>query len=51
MTAELRAADGVWNPQGISVLEIENGLIAGIEAFLDPSLLPRFGVPVGHDFR
>lgn len=45
VTAELRAEDGTWVPQGISVLETEGGQIVGIDAFLDPALLPRFGVP------
>jgi hypothetical protein len=29
------------------VLEIEEGQIVGIDAFLDPALLPRFGVLAG----
>lgn len=45
VTIEVRAEDGRWIPHGISVLEIEDGEIAGIDAFLDPTLLPRFGVP------
>jgi RNA polymerase sigma-70 factor (ECF subfamily) len=45
VTIEVRAADGDWVPEGISVLEIEEGGIASIDAFLDPTLLPRFGVP------
>jgi RNA polymerase sigma-70 factor, ECF subfamily len=45
VTIELRAADGTWIPHGISVLEIEDGQIAGIDAFLDPALVPRFGAP------
>ena len=48
VTIELRAEDGTWIPHGISVLEIEEGGIVGIDAFLDPTLLPRFGVPAGH---
>jgi RNA polymerase sigma-70 factor (ECF subfamily) len=44
VTIELRAEDGSWTPHGISVLEIEKGQIVGIDAFLDPTLLPRFGV-------
>jgi RNA polymerase sigma-70 factor, ECF subfamily len=47
VTIEVRAEDGTWIPHGISVLEIEEGQIAGIDAFLDPKLLPRFGIPVG----
>ena len=42
VTAELRAGDGTLTPQGISVLEIEGDRIVGIDAFLDPALLPRF---------
>ena len=47
VTIELRAEDGNWVPHGISVLEIEGGQIAGIEAFLDATLVPRFGAPAG----
>ena len=32
-----------WVPHGISVLEIEDGRIVGIDSFIKPSLLPRFG--------
>jgi RNA polymerase sigma-70 factor (ECF subfamily) len=32
-------------PHGIQVLEIRDGLVAGIVAFLDPGLLPLFGLP------
>ena len=45
VTIEVRAEDDTWTPEGISVLRIEAGQIAGIDAFLDPALLPRFGVP------
>ncbi len=45
VTIEVRAKDGTWIPHGISVLEIEEGQIVGIDAFLDPVLVPRFGVP------
>jgi hypothetical protein len=44
VTAELLNDDGTLTPQGISVLHIEDRRIVGIEAFLDPTLLPRFGV-------
>jgi RNA polymerase sigma-70 factor (ECF subfamily) len=47
VTIEARAEDGTWIPHGIAVLEIEEERIAGIDAFLDPSLLPLFGVPAG----
>jgi RNA polymerase sigma-70 factor (ECF subfamily) len=43
-TVQLRAEDGTWIPHGVGVLEIEEGRIVRIEAFLDPTLLARFGV-------
>jgi RNA polymerase sigma-70 factor (ECF subfamily) len=43
VTIELRAEDGTWIPHGLSVLEIEERRIVGIDAFLDPTLPPRFG--------
>jgi RNA polymerase sigma-70 factor, ECF subfamily len=49
VTIEVRADDGTWIPHGISVLEIEEGQIARIDAFLDPALVPRFGVPSGRE--
>lgn len=45
-TIELRGEDGAWIPHGVAVLRIDAGQIAGIDAFLDPALLPRFGIPV-----
>jgi RNA polymerase sigma-70 factor (ECF subfamily) len=45
VTIEVRADDGTWIPHGISLLEIRAGQISGIEAFLDPALLPRFAFP------
>jgi RNA polymerase sigma-70 factor (ECF subfamily) len=45
VTIELKTEDGTFIPHGISVLEIEEGKIVGIDAFLKPSLLPRFGFP------
>jgi RNA polymerase sigma-70 factor (ECF subfamily) len=45
VTIEVRAGDGLWMAHGIAVLEIEQGQVAGIDAFLDPALLPRFGLP------
>jgi RNA polymerase sigma-70 factor (ECF subfamily) len=47
VTIEVRAEDGAWIPHGVSVLEIDEGQIVGIDAFLDPTLLPWFGVPAG----
>ena len=45
VTIEVRAEDDTWVPHGVSLLEIEGAQIVGIDAFLDPALLPRFGVP------
>lgn len=47
VTIEVRADDGTWTPEGISLLEIENGQIAGINAFLDPTLVAKFGGSIG----
>jgi RNA polymerase sigma-70 factor (ECF subfamily) len=47
VTIEVRAADGTWIPHGIAVLAIEKGQIAAIDAFLDPTLVARFGVAAG----
>ncbi len=47
VTIEVRAEDGAWVPHGVSVLEVEDARIVGIDAFLDPGLLPRFGVVAG----
>jgi RNA polymerase sigma-70 factor, ECF subfamily len=41
----LRTDDRGRVPHGLSVLEIEDGQIVGIDAFIDPALLPRFGFP------
>jgi RNA polymerase sigma-70 factor, ECF subfamily len=46
VTIEMRAGDDRWTPYGVSVLRIEDGQIAAIDAFLDPALPRRFGVPV-----
>ncbi|HEV2980215.1 MAG TPA: sigma-70 family RNA polymerase sigma factor, partial [Solirubrobacteraceae bacterium] len=43
VTIELRGQDGSWLPHGVSVLEVEGEQIVGIEAFLDPALVARFG--------
>jgi RNA polymerase sigma-70 factor (ECF subfamily) len=47
VTIEVRGEDDVWVPHGVSVLEVEDRHIVGIEAFLDPELAQRFGVIVG----
>jgi RNA polymerase sigma-70 factor (ECF subfamily) len=38
-------ADGGVSPHGILVLEISGEAIVGIDAFINPTLLPRFGLP------
>lgn len=43
VTINVEAPDGRLIPHGISVLVIEDGRIVGIDAFLKPALLPRFG--------
>jgi RNA polymerase sigma-70 factor, ECF subfamily len=48
-TVQLRAEDGTWIPHGVGVLGIDAGQIVAIDAFLDPALLPRFGVPGRHE--
>jgi RNA polymerase sigma-70 factor (ECF subfamily) len=40
-----RTEDRGLIPHGITVLEIENGEVVAIEAFIDPGLPERFGVP------
>ncbi|MGO9909531.1 MAG: sigma-70 family RNA polymerase sigma factor [Solirubrobacteraceae bacterium] len=38
-------------PHGISVLQIEAGRVVGIDSFIDPALLSRFGFPPRVDAR
>src|SRR5919201_1586422 len=45
VVAQRRSADGGLEPHGVLVLEVGGDRIAGIDAFIDPSLLPRFGFP------
>ena len=40
-----RIEDRGLDPHGISVLEIDGGQIVGIDTFIDPGLVPRFGFP------
>ena len=47
VTIEIRGEDDIWVPHGVSVLEVEDRQIVGIEAFLDPALPRRFGVMAG----
>ena len=42
-----RAEDGGLIAHGINVLEIQGGQVVEIDAFIDPTLLPRFGFPTG----
>jgi RNA polymerase sigma-70 factor (ECF subfamily) len=47
VTIEVRADNGTWTPEGIGLLEIDDGRIAGINAFLDPTLVAKFAGLVG----
>jgi RNA polymerase sigma-70 factor, ECF subfamily len=46
VVVQRRVVDGGLAPHGILVLEVSGDRIAGIDAFIDSSLLPRFGFPV-----
>jgi RNA polymerase sigma-70 factor, ECF subfamily len=43
VTINLETSDGRLIPHGISVLDVEAGQIVGIDAFIKPELLARFG--------
>jgi RNA polymerase sigma-70 factor, ECF subfamily len=43
VAAQRLTADGGVSPHGILVLEISGKAIVGIDAFINPALLPRFG--------
>jgi RNA polymerase sigma-70 factor, ECF subfamily len=45
VVVQRRSADGGLEPHGVLVLEVGEGRIAGIDAFINPSLLPHFGFP------
>jgi RNA polymerase sigma-70 factor (ECF subfamily) len=45
VVVQRRSADGGLEPHGVLVFELGRDRIAGIDAFIKPSLLPRFGVP------
>jgi RNA polymerase sigma-70 factor (ECF subfamily) len=47
VVVQRRSADGGLEPHGVLVLEVGGDRIAGIDAFINPSLLPRFGFPGG----
>jgi RNA polymerase sigma-70 factor (ECF subfamily) len=44
VVAQRRTPDGGLVAHGVLVLEISGGAVIGIDAFIDPTLLPRFGV-------
>jgi RNA polymerase sigma-70 factor (ECF subfamily) len=44
VVVQRRAPDGGLAAHGVLVLEISRGAVAGIDAFIDPSLVTRFGV-------
>jgi RNA polymerase sigma-70 factor (ECF subfamily) len=41
----LRHDDGAWRAHGVTVLEVVDGRLARLVAFLDPALVPIFGLP------
>src|SRR4051794_1546986 len=43
VVVQRRAPDGGLAAHGVLVLEISGGAVAGIDAFINPALLPRFG--------
>jgi RNA polymerase sigma-70 factor (ECF subfamily) len=45
VAAHRRTDAGAFVPHGILVLEVAGDAIAGIDAFIDPALLPAFGFP------
>jgi RNA polymerase sigma-70 factor, ECF subfamily len=45
VVAQRRTPDGGLVPHGVLVLEVAAGAVVGIDAFIDPLLVPRFGVP------
>jgi RNA polymerase sigma-70 factor (ECF subfamily) len=44
VVVQRRDADGALAAHGVLVLELAGGLFVGRDAFIDPSLVPRFGV-------
>jgi RNA polymerase sigma-70 factor, ECF subfamily len=44
VVVQSRGPDGALAAHGVLVLELFGGLFVGIDAFIDPSLVPRFGV-------
>jgi RNA polymerase sigma-70 factor (ECF subfamily) len=44
VVVQRREPDDALAAHGVLVLELGGGLFVGIDAFIDPSLVPRFGV-------
>jgi RNA polymerase sigma-70 factor (ECF subfamily) len=44
VVVQRREPDGALAAHGVLVLELSGGFFVGIDAFIDPSLVPRFGV-------
>jgi RNA polymerase sigma-70 factor, ECF subfamily len=51
VVVQRRSADGGLEPHGILVLEVGGDRVVGIDAFINPSHLPRFGFPGEHHQR
>jgi hypothetical protein len=49
VAAHRRNPDGGLAPHGVLVLEIARGAVTQINAFINPSLVPRFASPAGAD--
>jgi RNA polymerase sigma-70 factor (ECF subfamily) len=49
VVVQRRTPDGGLAPHGVLVLEIARGAVARINAFINPSLVPRFAAPAGDD--
>jgi RNA polymerase sigma-70 factor (ECF subfamily) len=45
VVVQRRSADGGLEPHGVLVLDVGGDRIVGIDAFINPGLLPRFGLP------
>jgi RNA polymerase sigma-70 factor (ECF subfamily) len=45
VVVQRRHEDGRLSAHGVLVLEVADGAVAGVDAFIDPSLLPHFGFP------
>jgi RNA polymerase sigma-70 factor (ECF subfamily) len=45
VAVQRRTAEGALSPHGILVFEVTGDVIVGIDAFIEPALLPLFGLP------